>query len=258
MQVVHINPIKLRNLRPHLPATMWLQGLAMAGVVRGEGPPGSPAAEMQHLYTLSWSLADIEERMEQRKYPTQLTWLAPNLWWLAVIAVYMLSITLSAMRDDFIDRLIFFGTFWVIGGIMAGFIVMTIRQTNYRKRKEQEKEYLEATGLRESTVEDLGVARDTLIQRPFAVALGGALRVHAPDIEWIEGCLREVSVDHPELRAALTGAQQEIRDTIKRYSEETNPDWTRDGLSADVVSLHQRCVAAGISRLPPLPQGVSD
>jgi hypothetical protein len=101
-------------------------------------------------------------------------------------------------------------------------------------------------------------ARDALLCRPFATVADGKLHVHAPHVEWIEACLREVPGTEAALRAEMAATKDGIQAAIEAYGQDTELDWTTEGLTPDLADLHERCRAAGIARLPPHLHLLSD
>jgi hypothetical protein len=259
MQIVHIDANRLRNLHDLTPADAWLQGIALAGVVSTEDPPEqSPLADMQRLYALAWSFVDIEERLERRRYTSQLTWHAPKGWLFGLVGFYLAIFFLALLRDDYGDRLVLFGTLWVVAGVLAAGIIGGLWAYNKRLRYEQAAELQSIKALRESVLATLIEARDALLCRPFAAVADGKLRVHAPHVAWLEACLREVRETEAALRAEMAASKDGIQAAIKAYGQDPELDWTTEGLTADLADLHERCCAAGVARLPPHLHLLSD
>jgi hypothetical protein len=164
MQINRIHLGELKSLSAHHPAERWLQRMAMAGLVFDTADPDAIAVETRRMFSLAWSLADVEALLERRRFSATRVFLAPKGSLLGLLLCYMTTYHFATKQDDFGDALWMLGTPWMVAGSIAALGTGVVFLINHRLRRTQRAEFSMATTSRAHTVTELVAARDAVLR----------------------------------------------------------------------------------------------
>ena len=163
MQINGFHLDQLKKLRAHHSATVWLQHMAVAGLVFDADTQDALGVEARRMFSLAWSLADIEAVLERRRFSATRIFLAPKGWPLGLLICYMTTYYFATKQDNYGDALWAIGAPWMVAGAIAVVGALVLFLINHRNRRTQRAEFLMATASRTHTVTELLAVRDTLL-----------------------------------------------------------------------------------------------
>jgi len=222
-----------------------------------DGATKGPAGEMQRLFSLCWALTDIEEILENRRFRSKRTYLAPMGCLLGLLVFYLSTFQAATQQEHDADRLWTFGGPWMVAGALSIAGIFVIKAANHHLMKTQEDEYESALAMRKKTVGEIIRSRDQLFASPFILVVNHRILTHVPHAEWLRCVLLEVPTTHPELRSAIEQALYGLQQAIEEWAKKPEEQASANDLTIDLSALHQRCMEIGIARIPPLPEVIS-
>ena len=256
MRTVRIQDRSIRGLTDREPAASWLARLTQAGLMFPEEPsePDTPQADMDQIFHQTMAFCDLEDQIQHLQFSTQRMHNAPWYSGVILVTIYGFSLLWALGADDSSDRLWRFGWVWILLGIGAVGVIVGLKRVTARREHDRQASLRLAKQLASDTRDEILKIRDRLLTRTFAAVVKQRMLVHTPHIDWLERGLREVPAENADLRDRLTAAQEQIRKTVKCLAVDPPQTWTQAGLTADLAALAAAMEAAGIDRIPPLPQ----
>ncbi len=256
MRIVHIRFRTLRGLASREPAGNWVLRLTESGLMAPERSPeeGSPQEDMDQIFQHTMALCDLEDEVERNRYQSQRVYHTTWFSFLILIGIYGLTLLWASQAENDFDRLIRFGWVWIILGIIAIGTIIGLHRTRALRRQTQKAALERANELAVQTREKILEIRDRILARSFVAVVKGRLIVWAPHLSWLDECLRETPPAEAGLREQLAQAREQIHQEIARLSEDPPATWTSEGLYTDLAGLRAAMEAAGIQRIPPVPQ----